>query len=137
MIITWSIFITLSPLIFHDDLKDVRSMISFMCKVRKWMEVALSMQKIIGHFMIFCQLQQFITLSNFGDFEWFKFQNVIQEVYFMPSFLVKSKFQEEGYVWIKTSYVTFEEKLEIFLSMESKPLFPNFDSLQLSAQTSI
>ena len=74
---------------------------SFMCKVRKWMEVALRIQKIIGHFMIFCQLQQFITLSIFGDFEWFKFQNVIQEVYFMPSVLVKRKFQVEGHVWMQ------------------------------------
>ena len=55
--------------------------------------------KDIGHFMFFCQLQQFITLFIFGDFEWFKFKNVIQEVYFIPHFLVKSKFQVEGHVW--------------------------------------
>ena len=53
MIITWSIFITLSPLFFHNDLEDVKFMPSFMCKVAKWMEFALKMQKIIGHFMIF------------------------------------------------------------------------------------
>ena len=80
MIITWSIFITLSPFFFHDDLKDVYFMPSFMCKVRKWMEVALRKQKIIGHLMIFGQLQQVITCSIFGDFEWFEFQNVIQEI---------------------------------------------------------
>ena len=68
MIITWSIFITLSPLFFHNDLEDVKFMHYFMCKVRKWMEVVLRIQKIIGHFMIFCQLQQFITLSNFWRF---------------------------------------------------------------------
>ena len=101
MIITWSIFITLSPLFFHNDLKDVNFIPSFMCKVRKWMEDALKMKKIIGHFMIYCQLQQFTTLSIFVDFEWFKSQNVIQEVYFMPSFLVKSKFQVEGHVWMQ------------------------------------
>ena len=49
----------------------------------------------------FFQLQQFITLSIFGYFEWFKFQNVIQEIYIMPSFLVKSKFHVEGYVWMQ------------------------------------
>ena len=65
------------------------------------MEVALSMQKIIGHFMIFSQLQQVITLSIFGDFEWFESQNVIQEIYFIPSFLVKSKLQVEGHVWMQ------------------------------------
>ena len=42
-----------------------------------------------------------ITCSIFGDFEWFKFQNVIQEIYFIPSFLVKSKFQVEGHVWMQ------------------------------------
>ena len=60
------------------------------------------MQKIIGHFMIFGQLQQVITFSFFGDFKWFQSQNVIQEIYFMPSFLVKSKFQVEGHVWMQT-----------------------------------
>ena len=65
------------------------------------MEVALRKQKIIGHFMIFGQLQQVITLSIFGYFEGFKFQNSIQEVYFMPSFLVKSKFQMEGHIWMQ------------------------------------
>ena len=59
------------------------------------------MQKIIGHFLNFCQLQQVITLSIFGYFEWFKFQNVIKEIYFMSSFLVKSKFQVEGHVWMQ------------------------------------
>ena len=101
MVITWSIFITLSPFLFHDDLKDVYFMPSFMCKVRKWMEVALRMQKIIGHFMKFCQLQQIITCSIFGDFEWFKFKNVIQEIYSIPYFFVKSKFQVEGHVWMQ------------------------------------
>ena len=74
---------------------------SFMYKVIKWMEVTLRMQKIIGHFMIFGQLQQVITCSIFGYFEWFKFQNVIQEIYFIPSFLVKRKFQVEGHVWMQ------------------------------------
>ena len=91
----------LEPIIFHNDLEDVKFMPFFMCKVRKWMEVALKMQKIIGHFMTFCQLQQFITLSIFGYFECVKFQNVIQEIYFIPSFLVKRKFQVEGYVWMQ------------------------------------
>ena len=67
------------------------------------MEDALRMQKIIGHFMNFWQLQKVITFSNFGYFEWFKFQNVIQEVYFMLSFLVKEKFQEEGHVWMQNT----------------------------------
>ena len=49
----------------------------------------------------FCQLQQFITLSIFGNFEWFMSQNVIQELYFMPYFLLKSKFQVEGYAWMQ------------------------------------
>ena len=111
MIITWSIFITLSPLFFHNDLEDVNFIPSFMCKVRKWMEDALRIQKIIGHFMIFCQLQQFITLSIFGDFEWFKFQNVIQEIYFIPSFLVKSKFQVEGHVWMQNIIGHFWRKI--------------------------
>ena len=65
------------------------------------MEVALNMQKIIGHFMIFDQLQQVITFSIFGYFEWFKFKNVIQEIYFIPYFLIKSKFQVEGDVWMQ------------------------------------
>ena len=101
MVITWSIFITLSRFFFHDDLKDVYFMPSFMCKVRKWMEVALRMQKIIGHFMIFGQLQQVITCSIFRDFEWLKLKNVIQEIYFIPSFLVKSKFLVEGHVCLQ------------------------------------
>ena len=74
---------------------------SFMCKVRKWMEVSLRMQNIIGHFMIFGQFQQVITCSIFGYFEWFKFQNFTQEIYFIPSFLIKSKFQVEGHVWMQ------------------------------------
>ena len=49
----------------------------------------------------FFQLQQFTTLSIFGDFERFKFKNVIQDIYFMPSFLVKSKFQGEANVWMQ------------------------------------
>ena len=100
MIITWSVFITLSPFFFHNDLEEGNFMPSFMCKWRKWMEDALRIQTIIGHFIIFCQLQLFITLSIFGYFDWFRFQNVSQEVYFMPSFLVKSKFLEEGHVWM-------------------------------------
>ena len=63
MIITWSIFITLIPLIFHNDIEYVNFIPSFMCKVRKRMEDAFRIQTIIGHFMIFCQLQQFITLN--------------------------------------------------------------------------
>ena len=93
------------------------------------MEDSLRIQKIIGHFMMFFQLQQFITLSIFGDFEWFRFQNFIQYVYFMPYFLVKSKFQDECHVWMQNIIGHFEEKLEIFLSMESQLLFPNFNSL--------
>ena len=82
------------------------------------MEVSLRMQKIIGHFMIFCQLQQVINFSNFGDFESFKFQSVIKEVYFMPSFLVKNKFQVEGHVWMQNIIGHFWRKFEIFLSIE-------------------
>ena len=74
MIITWSIFITLSPFVFHNDIDYVNFMPSFICKVGKWMEVSLKMQTIIGHFMIFGQLQQVITCSIFGDFEWFNFK---------------------------------------------------------------
>ena len=77
---------------------------SLMCKVVKWMEVALNMQKIIGHFMIFGQLQQVITCSIFGDFEWLKFKNVIQYIYFIPYFLVKIKFQVEGHVWMQKNF---------------------------------
>ena len=58
----------------------------------------------IVDFWQFCknaQLQQFITLSIFGHFEWFKSQNVIQDVYFMPSFLVKRKIQVEAHVWMQ------------------------------------
>ena len=58
MIINWPIFITLSPLFLQNDLEYVNFMPSFMFKVRKWMEDFLRIQKIIGHFMIFCQLQQ-------------------------------------------------------------------------------
>ena len=81
-----------------------------MWKLRKWMEVALRIQTIIGHFIMFCQLQQFITLSIFGDFEWLKSQNVIQEVYFMPSFLVKRKIQVEGHVWMQDIICQFWRK---------------------------
>ena len=101
MIITWSIFITLRPFDFHNYLEYVKFKLSFMCKVWKWMEDALRMQMIIGHFMDFFQLQQVTTLSIFGDFEWFKFENVIKEIYFMPYFLVKSKFQVESHVWMQ------------------------------------
>ena len=129
MIITWSIYITLSPLFFQNDLEDVKFIPYFICKVRKWMEDALRIQKIIGHFIIFCQLQQFITLSIFGYFEWFKFQNDIQEIYFIPSFFVKREFQVEGHVWIQDIIGQFWGKFEIFLSMESQPFFFNFDSI--------
>ena len=78
MIITWSIFITLSPFFFQNYLEYGKFMPSFMCKVIKWMKVSLRMQKIKGHFMIFGQLQQVITCSIFGDFEWFKLQTFIQ-----------------------------------------------------------
>ena len=61
MIITLSIFITLIPLVFHNDLKYVKFNLSFMCKSWKWMGDALRMQKIIGHFLNFFQLQQIIT----------------------------------------------------------------------------
>ena len=110
-IITWSIFISLSPLFFHNDLKDVKFNSFFMCKAWGCVEDALRMQKIIGHFMIFGQLQQVITCSIFGDFEWFKFQNVIQEVYFMPYFLIKSKFQVEGHVWMQNIIGHFWRKI--------------------------
>ena len=49
--------------------------------------------------------------SIFRDFEWFKFQNVIQEVYFMPSFLVKRKFQVEGHVWMQNIIGHFWRKI--------------------------
>ena len=101
MIITWSIFNTLGPLFFHIDLENVNFMLYFMCKLKKWMEDSLRIQKILGHFIIFCQFQQFITLSITGDFEWFQSQNVIQEVYFIPYFLVKRKFLVEGHVWMQ------------------------------------
>ena len=91
MVITWSIFITLSPFFFHNYLEDVNFIPSFMCKVRKWMKDSLKMKRIIGHFMISYQLQQFITLTIFGYFEWFKFQNVIQEVYFHAIFFGQDK----------------------------------------------
>ena len=50
------------------------------------------------------------NFSIFGVFEWFKSQTVIQEVYFMPSFLVKSKFYMEGHVWMQEIIGHFEEK---------------------------
>ena len=61
--------------------------------------------------MIFFQLQQFINLSIFGDIEWFQFQNFIQEVYFMPYFLVKSKFQVEVHVWMQKIIGHFWRKI--------------------------
>ena len=98
---TFSSSIHLTPFFFHNDLEYVNFMPSFMCKVVKWMEVSLKIQKIIGHLMIFCQLQQFITLSIFRYFECFKFQNFIQEIYFMPYILVKRKFHVECHVWMQ------------------------------------
>ena len=68
MIITWSIFITLSPLFLHNYLEDVSFIPSFMCKVIKWMEDDLRIQKIIGHFMIFFPTSTIHNSLNFCIF---------------------------------------------------------------------
>lgn len=83
----------------------------FMWEVIKWMDISLRILNIIVHFMKFCQLQQFITLSIFGYFEWFKSQYFIQDIYFMPYILVKSKFQVEGYVWMQDIISHFWRKI--------------------------
>ena len=67
-IITWSIFITLSPLFFQIDLEDVIFMPYFMWKVRKWMEDSLSIQNIIGHFMILFPTSTIYNSLNFWIF---------------------------------------------------------------------
>ena len=100
-IITWSILITMSLFFFHNDFECMNFNPSSKCKVWKWMEDALRVQKIISHFMNFHQLQQVITFWIFGVFKWFKSQNIIQEIYFMPYFLVMNKFQVEGHVWMQ------------------------------------
>ena len=74
--------------------------------------------KIIGHFINFGQFQMIITNSSFGVLEWFKAHNAIQEVYFMPSFVIKSKKWKEDHIWKQkiTSHFMLKN-LEFFLSV--------------------
>ena len=68
MIITWSIFITLSLLFFHNYIYDMKFIPYFIWKVRKSMEGALRIQKIIGYFMIFLPTSTNHNSLNFWRF---------------------------------------------------------------------